>query len=115
MASSIASSPALVRCKGILFDMDGILISSLGSVERSWTKWAGIRGVDPAFALTMIHGRRAIESVALLRPDLDNAEQCIGFRVVHRPRRRVVVHVLRYDDPQSAADEYREREHLAQG
>jgi len=75
MSSSLASSPVLVRCKGILFDMDGILISSLGSVERSWTKWARMRGVDPAYALGMIHGRRAIESVAMLRPDLDPAEE----------------------------------------
>ena len=75
MASSIASSTVQVRCKGILFDMDGILISSLGSVERSWTKWAEMRGVDPAFALTFIHGRRAIESVAVLRPDLDSSEE----------------------------------------
>ena len=29
-----------ISCKAILFDMDGILISSIGSVERSWTKWA---------------------------------------------------------------------------
>ena len=73
MASSIASSPIVVRCKGILFDMDGILISSLGSVERSWRKWASMRSVDPAYVLSFIHGRRAIESVALLRPDLDPA------------------------------------------
>jgi sugar-phosphatase len=75
MASSIASSPVVLRCKGILFDMDGILISSLGSVERSWTKWAQMRDVDPAYALTMIHGRRAIESVAILRPDLESNEE----------------------------------------
>jgi sugar-phosphatase len=55
--------------------MDGILISSLGSVERSWTKWATLRGVDPAFALTMIHGRRAVESIAMMRPDLDVIEE----------------------------------------
>jgi sugar-phosphatase len=73
MALAITSSPVLVRCKGILFDMDGILISSLGSVERSWTKWATMRGVDPGYALSFIHGRRAIESVALLRPDLEPA------------------------------------------
>jgi sugar-phosphatase len=72
MALSAASSPVLVRCKGILFDMDGILISSLGSVERSWTKWAKMRDVDPAYALSVIHGRRAIESAAFLRPDLDS-------------------------------------------
>jgi len=73
--ASLAASPFLVRCKGILFDMDGILISSVGSVERSWTKWATMRGVDPAYALTIIHGRRAIETVAMLRPDLDPGEE----------------------------------------
>ena len=75
MASSIASSPVLIHCQGLLFDMDGILISSLGSVERSWTKWAKMRDVDPAYALTVIHGRRAIESVALMRPDLDSVKE----------------------------------------
>ena len=71
MAVSIAS-PVEIRCKGILFDMDGILISSIGSVERSWTRWAQMRGVDPEYALSITHGRRAIESVATLRPDLDS-------------------------------------------
>ena len=75
MASSLASSPILLHCKGILFDMDGILISSLDSVERSWTKWANLRGLDPAGVLSMIHGRRAIESVAEFRPDLDPAQE----------------------------------------
>jgi mannitol-1-/sugar-/sorbitol-6-phosphatase len=70
--ASIASSPVEIHCKGILFDMDGILISSLGSVERSWTKWAQMRDVDPAYAISIIHGRRAIESVRELRPDLDD-------------------------------------------
>ena len=55
--------------------MDGILISSLGSVERSWTKWANMRGLDPAYVLSLIHGRRAIESAAMLRPDLDPAAE----------------------------------------
>jgi sugar-phosphatase len=61
----------VIRCKGILFDMDGVLISSLGSVERSWTRWAEMRGIDPAYALSIVHGRRSIETVAYLRPDLD--------------------------------------------
>jgi mannitol-1-/sugar-/sorbitol-6-phosphatase len=72
MASSLSSSPILVRCQGVLFDMDGILISSLGSVERSWTKWGEMRSVDTALALKTAHGRRAIETIALLRPDLDS-------------------------------------------
>jgi sugar-phosphatase len=71
MALSKPSSPVVIRFKGILFDMDGILISSLGSVERSWTKWALMRGVDPERALSIAHGCRSIETVAILRPDLD--------------------------------------------
>ena len=71
MALPISPSPVSIRCKGILFDMDGILISSLGSVERSWTTWADLRGVDPRRALEITHGCRAIETVARLRPDLD--------------------------------------------
>jgi mannitol-1-/sugar-/sorbitol-6-phosphatase len=71
MAPSIASSPVQVKCKGILFDMDGVLISSLGSVERSWTKWANMRGIDPEYVCRMAHGCRSIETVAKLRPDLD--------------------------------------------
>lgn len=55
--------------------MDGILISSLGSVERSWTKWAEMRGVDPEYACKMAHGCRSIETVAKLRPDLDSESE----------------------------------------
>jgi sugar-phosphatase len=71
MSLSLSASPVLVRCQGILFDMDGILISSIGSVERSWTKWAEMRGIDPTYAVSIAHGRRSIETVATLRPDLD--------------------------------------------
>ena len=66
------SSPVRIHCEAILFDMDGILISSIGSVERSWTKWALLRGVDPALARETAHGRRAVETIAKLRPDLDS-------------------------------------------
>jgi sugar-phosphatase len=71
MSLSKTSSPVMIRCKGILFDMDGILISSIGSVERSWTKWAVSRNVDPAYAISVAHGCRSVETVAILRPDLD--------------------------------------------
>ena len=71
MASSVSSSPVQIGCKGILFDMDGILVSSLGSVERCWTQWAIRRGVDPELACKTAHGCRAIDTIATLRPDLD--------------------------------------------
>ncbi|HEX5235908.1 MAG TPA: HAD-IA family hydrolase [Silvibacterium sp.] len=64
-----------VSVRGVLFDMDGVLISSIGSVERSWTKWAERHGVDPELAIRTAHGRRAIETVRMLRPDLDDEEE----------------------------------------
>ena len=68
----MSSSPIEISCKGILFDMDGILISSLEAVERSWTKWAELRGFDPALARRIAHGRRAIDTLATLCPECDN-------------------------------------------
>ncbi|MDE3149854.1 MAG: HAD family hydrolase [Acidobacteriota bacterium] len=72
MASFVADSPALIHCQGILFDMDGILISSLDAVERSWTRWAEMRGIDPELTCQLAHGRRAIDTLAMLGPDLDS-------------------------------------------
>ena len=57
--------------KGILFDMDGVLVSSIGSVERSWAKWSMLHGLDPVETVKRAHGRRSIDSVRAIRPDLD--------------------------------------------
>ena len=70
--SRVVSAPVTVRFRGILFDMDGILISSLGSVERSWRTWGLARGIDPGLAIHTAHGCRAIETIRKLRPDLDD-------------------------------------------
>jgi mannitol-1-/sugar-/sorbitol-6-phosphatase len=72
-----SSHPGIVTLhpRGILFDMDGVLVSSLGSVERSWEKWAQTRGIDPALAIRTAHGRRAIETIRLLRPDLNDMKE----------------------------------------
>ena len=64
-----------LTASGILFDMDGILVSSLGSVERSWARWGAMRGVDGAKAILTAHGKRAIETIRLLRPDLNDEEE----------------------------------------
>jgi sugar-phosphatase len=68
---SFVTETVELRAKGILFDMDGILISSIGSVERSWHAWATKNGVDPELAIRTAHGCRAIETITKLRPDLD--------------------------------------------
>jgi len=60
-----------IKVKGILFDMDGVLVSSIGSVERSWAKWSALHGLDPVETVARAHGRRSIDSVRAIRPDLD--------------------------------------------
>src|SRR5665213_3285114 len=60
-----------LRVRGVLFDMDGVLMSSLGSVERSWRSYARSRSLDPELAVKMAHGRRAIETIRALRHDLE--------------------------------------------
>ncbi len=71
MGVVVSNSAVTISCRAVLFDMDGILISSIGSVERSWTRWCRMRGVDPDYAISVIHGRRAIDSLRAIRPDLD--------------------------------------------
>jgi sugar-phosphatase len=64
-----------ITVRGILFDMDGVLVSSLGSVERSWKKWGDMRGVDGGLAIKTAHGQRAIDTIRMLRPDLNDREE----------------------------------------
>ena len=59
---------------GILFDMDGVLISSIGSVNRSWRRWAEHYGVPNADTFQVPHGIRATDIISMLKPDLDAAE-----------------------------------------
>lgn len=60
-----------MKAKGLLFDMDGVLVSSIGSVRRSWRLWAKMYGVPDADNYEVPHGMRAIEIVKSLRPDID--------------------------------------------
>ena len=68
-----------IETKGLLFDMDGVLISSIGSVERCWRRWAKIYDVPGADTYNVPHGMRAIDIVKMLRPDIDAEE---GLRVI---------------------------------
>ena len=65
------TGPVSVSAKGILFDMDGVLVSSIGSAQRSWRRWAERYGIPNAATLEVPHGRRAIDIVRWLRPDID--------------------------------------------
>ena len=68
-----------MKVKGILFDMDGVLVSSIGSVVRCWREWAEHYEIPNAEVFMVPHGMRAIEIVTSLRPDIDPQE---GLRFI---------------------------------
>lgn len=60
--------PALARTfAGVLLDMDGTLIDSIGAVERSWLRWCQEHDVDPG-RLAGFHGVTARNLIAELLP-----------------------------------------------
>ena len=72
-------SHVTVEAAGLLFDMDGVLVSSIGSVIRSWRRWAEHFGVPGAEDLEVPHGIPARDIIARLKPDLAIAE---GLRYI---------------------------------
>ena len=56
----------------LLFDMDGTILSSIASAERSWTIWAQRQGLDVAKFLPTIHGVQSVETIRRLNlPGID--------------------------------------------
>ncbi len=68
-----------LHTQGLLFDMDGVLISSIGSVVRCWRQWAALYNVPDPDTYEVPHGRRAIDIIRELRPDIDADA---GLRVI---------------------------------
>lgn len=60
-----------VRARGVLFDMDGVLVDSSGPVRRCWTRWLAMRGLEADKVEKVAHGRRAIDTIRVLGPHLD--------------------------------------------
>jgi sugar-phosphatase len=58
------------RCRAILFDLDGVLVDSAECIEKTWRKWAADHRLDPERVIELAHGRRAIETVRLIAPEL---------------------------------------------
>ena len=71
-----------VETRGLLFDMDGVLISSTGSVVRCWQRWCKLYGVPNADQFHVPHGTRAVDIVRMLKPGFDEAQVAEGLRAI---------------------------------
>jgi len=55
----------------VLFDVDGVLVDSYAAYRRIWDRWALHHSLDPALVWTHTHGRRPIDTIAVVAPQLD--------------------------------------------
>ncbi|MGD0598175.1 MAG: HAD family hydrolase [Terriglobales bacterium] len=60
-----------IRCSGLLFDLDGVLIDSTPAVARVWQRWAVEHGLDPETVVRMAHGRPSRTTIRELLPNAD--------------------------------------------
>ncbi len=75
-------SNLIVETQGLLFDMDGVLISSIASANRCWRLWAKHYGIPGWETYTIPHGVRARDIIQSLRPDLNADEVAQGLRMI---------------------------------
>lgn len=69
------ASRAIVDCEALLIDMDGTLVDSRQLVERIWLIWAAEHGIAPDALLAVAHGRRTLETMELVAPELATPEE----------------------------------------
>jgi len=61
-----------IRCRGVLFDLDGVLVDSTPAVARVWAGWAHEHGFDPGEVVRKAHGRPSITTIRELLPNADH-------------------------------------------
>ncbi len=64
-----------IRCRGVLFDLDGVLVDSTPAVSRVWASWAREHGFEPDKVVKNAHGRPSIATIRELLPQADHAAE----------------------------------------
>ena len=62
-----------IRCRGVLFDLDGALVDSTPAVARVWAGWAQEHGFNPDEVVKKAHGRPSITTIRELLPHADHS------------------------------------------
>ena len=68
----VSSVTMKISTKGILFDLDGVLVDSTPAVARVWTWWARQHGFDPEETVRKAHGRPSISTIRELLPNANH-------------------------------------------
>jgi len=79
---SQGTNEVIVHANGLLFDMDGILVSSIGAVERSWRQWCRIYHVPNPDTFEVPHGKRAVDILRILKPEFNDPQLADGLRAI---------------------------------
>ncbi|GAA4609621.1 sugar-phosphatase [Actinoplanes octamycinicus] len=64
-----------VLARGVLFDLDGVLVDSSAAIREAWWEWAGGKGLDPAATFAAGHGRQTIDHIRAVAPHLACPEE----------------------------------------
>jgi sugar-phosphatase len=64
-----------IRCRGVLFDLDGVLVDSTPAVARVWAGWAREHGFEPDEVVRKAHGRPSIATIRELLRDGDHVAE----------------------------------------
>jgi sugar-phosphatase len=57
-----------IECRGLLLDMDGVLVDSTPAVARVWSRWAELHNMDPKQVVKQAHGRPSLATIQELLP-----------------------------------------------
>lgn len=69
-------------CQAVLFDLDGVLVDSTASVAYVWHRWAERHGLDVKEVLALAHGRRSIETMRLVAPELATEQEAEALNLL---------------------------------
>src|SRR5215470_16546028 len=61
-----------IRCRGVLFDLDGVLVDSTPAVARVWAWWAHEHEFNADEVVRQAHGRPSIATIRELLPNGDH-------------------------------------------
>jgi sugar-phosphatase len=71
-----------MKCRALLFDLDGVLVDSRVADERVWRAWAAERRVDADALIRAGQGRRSSETLRDVYPHLDIAAEAARLDVM---------------------------------